>query len=185
MRPQNRSQTDLRSISLKRSQYERAHILYSTMPTWTKGISYWAPSLTMCTNLEPRALELIPTLTSEATLCCINEGSTWVWADWWANDKSFWSYSYGRACHGWNTLLCLLLLNYFRAFFIVLLVEIRVLACGLLKHLQLEFCSYNLSYFIFEYAALFLLTCNHFGWYVRRVGSSLIHFTDFARVLGR
>ena len=147
-----RNKTDLRSGICHIHVYCLAGleiILYSTMPTWTKGISYWGPSLTMCTNLEPRALELIPTLTSEATLCCITEGSTWVWADWWANDKSFWSYSYSRACHGWNTSLCLLLLNSFRAFFIVLLVEIRVLACGVFMHLQLEFCSYNFAFVLF------------------------------------
>ena len=37
----------------------------------------------------------------------------------------------------------------FRAFFIVLLVEIRVLACGVFKHLQLEFCSYNFAFVLF------------------------------------
>ena len=73
-----------------------------TMPTWTKGVSYWSPSLTLSTNLESRALELIPTLTGEATLCCITKANTCVWAGWWANDKSLWCYNYGRACHGWN-----------------------------------------------------------------------------------
>ena len=72
------------------------------MPTWTKGVSYWSPSLTLSTNLESRALELIPTLTGEATLCCITKANTCVWAGCWANDKSLWCYSYGRACHGWN-----------------------------------------------------------------------------------
>ena len=79
------------------------HILLSLMPTWTKGVSYWSPSLTLSTNLESRALELIPTLTGEATLCCITKANTRVWAGWWANAKSLWCYSYGRACHGWNT----------------------------------------------------------------------------------
>ena len=110
--------------------------------TCTEGVSRWGPGLTLSTNLEPRALVLVPTLTTEATLCCITKDSTWVWAVRRVKDKSFWCKSYSRACHGWNTSSCLLLLNSFRAFFTVLVVEIRVFACLLFKRFS-EFFSHN------------------------------------------